>query len=55
METNWLTEILANVGTLFTHSINLITENPMLSLFFGMGATASGVKLFTYTKKRVGG
>lgn len=44
--TNIITTALANVGTVFTQSVDMVTGNAVAMVFVGFALVGGGVKLF---------
>jgi hypothetical protein len=44
--TNLITSALANVSTVFTSAVTMVTQNEIAMVFIGMGLVAGGIRLF---------
>lgn len=47
--TNLITTALANVGTIFTQAVNMVTENAIPMAFIGIALVGGGLGLFRRT------
>lgn len=46
---NYVTEALANVGTIFSQAVSMVTTNPIPLAFIGMALVGRGLGLFRKT------
>lgn len=49
--TESLTTALSNIGTITTQAVNIITDNPVLFLFFCGGLLGIGFKVISQAKR----
>lgn len=44
--TNMITDALANVSTVFSEAVTMVTGNPVAMVFIGFGIVSGGIALF---------
>lgn len=47
-----ITSALADVSTVFTAALNMITSNPIAMVFIGFGLIGGGISLFRKLRKK---